>query len=103
MQEAHSRLTKENWTLREQLAAAGQGQMKLEKVHEQEIAGLSKEREDMRSQFAQEMTKMREERANSDEANRRILQDLENLRKQLEQEDTKTGVASPQPNLETGD
>jgi superfamily II DNA helicase RecQ len=61
--------------------------MKLEKVHEQEIAGLSKEGEDLRGHFAQEMTRMREERAKSDEANRHILQHLENLRKQLAQED----------------
>jgi septal ring factor EnvC (AmiA/AmiB activator) len=87
IRKASSRLSEENRTLREQLAAAGQAQMKLKKVHEQEITELSKEREDLRAQFAQEMTKMRKERAKSDEANRRILQDLENLRKQLAQED----------------
>jgi hypothetical protein len=37
MHEASSRVSEEKWTLREQLAAACQAQMKLEKVHEQEI------------------------------------------------------------------
>jgi chromosome segregation ATPase len=87
IQKASSRLTEENRTVCEQLAVADQAQMKLEKVQKQEIAGLSKEREDFGAQFAQEMTKMRKERAKSDEADRRILQYLENLRKQLAQED----------------
>jgi seryl-tRNA synthetase len=62
------------------------GQMKLENVYEQEIVGL---RKDSHTQFAQETTKMREELVNSDEVNKRILQDLKKIRKQLAQKDTK--------------